>query len=60
MNHNQLSIIDSIIIIRVLEELLGPLGLAVNQDMEEGKLGKVIIIVIGVCIRICISIRICI
>ena len=26
---------------RVLEELLGPLGLAVNQDMEEGKLGKV-------------------
>jgi len=26
---------------RVLEELLGPLGLAVNQDMEEGKLGKI-------------------
>ena len=27
---------------RVLEELLGPLGLAVNQDMEEGKLNKVV------------------
>ena len=27
---------------RVLEELLGPLGLAVNQDMEEGKLNKVL------------------
>jgi len=26
---------------RVLEELLGPLGLAVNQDMEEGKLNKI-------------------
>ena len=27
---------------RVLEELLGPLGLAVNQDMDEGKLNKVV------------------
>ena len=27
---------------RGLEELLGPLGLAVNQDMEEGKLNKVV------------------
>ena len=37
------SIIVSILIFRVYEELLGPLGLAVNQDMEEGKLGKVIV-----------------